>query len=540
MYVFTKSGWNNRFLDYYRAPGHYRVTVDLYIVLSRIEGLYTAEWNYAKLFNYIKELGIRAVIRKARSRLKERLRNEKFLACGIGHICEADPDQMHLLGQRVLFIAPCHPQCVQRVVLQPALIKLLPAALVNMDFQENEIIYIDTGQYLESGSLLKLAGYSPFAGQTLDEQAVKQAFSQVEEIISRQDMLVGQKLTTSSSPVTEKYENISFRQDKRRQAIIFGYGHYAKTIIIPNLHQGIWVAKVHEIDPMQFGPVDRLPFDIDSSPIPRPNEQFDVLCIAGYHHTHASLGTYALQKGWDVTIEKPPVTTWEQLHKLLKIMNQSKGRLFVGYTRRYLCFNNFIRSDLGLKENEPLSYYCIVNMARIPNLHWYNWPNSGSQIISNGCHWIDHFLFLNNYGAFKLCDAIQFNNGDIICWAELENGSTFNMVITQNGSMQIGYRETIEIRSKTSTVRIRDLTYYTAEGPNGVLKKAKIKKPLVYINMYRTISQKIVAGQDGDTSESLERTSSLTLCLEDSLKQRNGAVTGDLLKLEIVRNIAND
>jgi predicted dehydrogenase len=538
MYVFSKKGWNNRFLDYYRAPGQYRVAVELYIVLSRIDSLHITKWNYAKLFNYIKEIGIRAVIRKARSRLKERLRNEKFLACGIGHVCEADPGQLRLLGQKVLFIAPCHPQCVQRVVLPPALIKTLPEGLVNRDLQENEIIHIDTGQYIESGSLLELAGYSPCAGQTLDEQIVKQAFAQVEKIISKQDMLVDQKLPTPSNPVTEKYENISSRQVKSRRAIIFGYGHYAKTVIIPNLHQDIQVVKVHEIDPMQLGPAECLPFDVDSSPIPRPDEQFDVMCIAGYHHTHAPLGIYALKKGWDITMEKPPVTTWEQLDKLLKTMNQSKGRLFVGYTRRYLGFNKFIRSDLGLKGNEPLSYYCIVNMARIPKLHWYNWPNSRSQIISNGCHWVDHFLFLNNYVAFKLCDAIQFNNGDIVCWAELDNGSTFNMVITQGGSMRLGYRETIEIRSQASTVRIRDLAYYTAEGPDGVLRNAKIKKPVVYINMYRTISQKIVADLDGDTSESLERTSSLILCLEDSLKQRKGEVADDRLNLEILHNIA--
>jgi hypothetical protein len=219
-------------------------------------------------------------------------------------------------------------------------------------------------------------------------------------------------------------------------------------------------------------------------------------------------------------------------------MHQTKGRLFIGFTRRYLIFNNFIRNDLDLKDNEPLSYYCIVNMARMPKLHWYNWPNSGSQIISNGCHWIDHFLLLNNYIAFTAYDAVQLHNGDIICWAELENGSTFNMVITQDGSMRVGYRETIEIRSKDSTVRLRDLSYYSAEGPNRVLRQAKIKKPLVYINMYRTISQKIVAGQAGDTRESLERTCSLMLCLEDSLKKMDGEVTDDTHKVRNARKLA--
>jgi predicted dehydrogenase len=538
MYIFGNGKWNNTFLDYYRAPEHYRVAVDIYIVLKRIDEMHRENWQFIKLFNYIKEFGIKPVIRKARSRLKERLRNEKFLACGIGQICEAALGQPLQSGQKVLFIAPSHPQCVQKITLPPYLIRPLPAALSNKDLQENEVVYIDARQLLESGSLVELAGGSHFAGRPVDKQLLKQAFGQVEEIIFKSEMLVENKLETPSMPVAEKRGNIFSHPSARLRGIIFGYGHYAKTVIIPNLHKDIQVSKVHEIDPMQLGPVDRLPFDVDSSPIPRPDEQFDVMCIAGYHHTHAPLGIYALKKGRDIIIEKPPVTTWEQLHALLEIMSQSKGRLFVGYTRRYLVFNEFIRDDLGLKDNEPLSYYCIVNMARMPKLHWYNWPTSGSQIISNGCHWIDHFLLLNNYGAFNLFDAVQFTNGDIVCWAELENGSTFNMVITQDGSMKVGYRETIEIRSKDSTVRIRDLAYYTAEGPSRVVRKFRIKKPSVYINMYRTISQKIVAGQDGDSFESLERTSSLMLYLEDSIrKQMKGEVVDDKQNLRIMHNI---
>ncbi|MEJ2673442.1 MAG: Gfo/Idh/MocA family oxidoreductase, partial [Deltaproteobacteria bacterium] len=515
MYVRNMSSWHNSFLDYHRAPGNYRVSVELYIILKRIEHLHTENWKFIKIINYIKELGLWAVIRKARSRLNERLRNEKFLACGIGTICEADPDKPHRLGQKVLFIAPCHPQCVERIVLPPQLLKPLPEGICDYDFQKSEIVWVDARQYLKNDDLIKLVYYSQFSGRTIDEQLVKRAFALVEEIISKPGMLVGQKLETSSNPVTERYENSSSDQDGRLRAVIFGYGHYAKTIIIPNLDRAIRVAKVHEIDPMQLGPVKRLPFDVDSSPMPRPDERFDVICIAGYHHTHATLGIYGLKKDCYVIIEKPPVTTWDQLHELLEAMDQSEGKLFVGYTRRYLVFNKFIRKDLGLKDNEPLSYYCIVNMARMPKLHWYHWPNAGSQIISNGCHWIDHFLFLNDYVAFKSYGAIQFNNEDIVCWAELENGSTFNMVITQDGSMRTGYRENIEIRSKDSTVRIRDLSHYTAEGPSRILRKANVNKPVVYMNMYRTVSHKIVAGQAGDTRESLERTASLMLGLED-------------------------
>ena len=88
---------------------------------------------------------------------------------------------------------------------------------------------------------------------------------------------MNQKLKTSGNPVLEKHANSPSHLNGKRRSIIFGYGHYAKTVIIPNLHPDIQVAKVHEIDPMQLGPVDHLPLEVDSSPIPRTNEQFDVI-----------------------------------------------------------------------------------------------------------------------------------------------------------------------------------------------------------------------------------------------------------------------
>jgi hypothetical protein len=153
------------------------------------------------------------------------------------------------------------------------------------------------------------------------------------------------------------------------------------------------------------------------------------------------------------------------------------------------------------------------------------------------CHWIDHFLLLNDYVPLKSYGAIYLNNEDIVCWAELENGSTFNMVVTTHGSMRLGYRETIEIRSKDSTVRINDLSCYTAEGHNRVIRRVHIKKPEVYINAYKTISRNILAGHPGDTIKSLARTSILMLCFEDSLKQLK-INTNFLQELDTLSDIA--
>ena len=52
--------------------------------------------------------------------------------------------------------------------------------------------------------------------------------------------------------------------------------------------------------------------------------------------------------------------------------------------------------------------------------------------------------------------------------------------------------------------------------------------------MYCTISQKIVEGHPGDTTESLERASSLMLCLEDSINEKNREISDDLYKVKTI------
>src|SRR5207302_6192153 len=89
--------------------------------------------------------------------------------------------------------------------------------------------------------------------------------------------------------------------------------------------------------------------------------------------------------------------TREQLDKLLASMRKHDGKVFACFQRRYLPFNAFLRSDLDAPPGSPISYHATVFEVPLPRRHWYRWPNSASRLVSNGCHWIDHFLFLNGF-----------------------------------------------------------------------------------------------------------------------------------------------
>ena len=80
----------------------------------------------------------------------------------------------------------------------------------------------------------------------------------------------------------------------------------------------------------------------------------------------------------------------------------------------------------------------------LPKLHWYSWPNSGSRLLSNGCHWIDYFLFLNAFSPVTNYSLKVAKNGDSNVFVELENKAVFTMVLTDLGSSRLGVREHIK------------------------------------------------------------------------------------------------
>src|SRR5207244_8304705 len=114
---------------------------------------------------------------------------------------------------------------------------------------------------------------------------------------------------------------------------------------------------------------------------------------------HADCGIEALNRNVLAVVEKPLATNFDQYERLRVALEKNPGKLFSCFHKRFLPFNDFIYQDLQAKLGEPISCFCVVYEIPLPPLHWYRWPNSGTGIISNGCHWIDHFLYLNNFSS---------------------------------------------------------------------------------------------------------------------------------------------
>ena len=181
----------------------------------------------------------------------------------------------------------------------------------------------------------------------------------------------------------------------------------------------------------------------------RDGETYNVFMIAQFHHTHAPLAIEALKQDGSVLVEKPVAVDKAQLAALIEAINRSRGKIFCCFHKRYSPFNLMAREDLSSQPGEPISYHCIVYEAPLPPDHWYRWPNSKSRLITNGCHWIDHFLFLNGYAEATACElTVAPDRSSANCTIALANGAVFTMVMTYCGSERIGPQDYVELRAE--------------------------------------------------------------------------------------------
>ena len=131
--------------------------------------------------------------------------------------------------------------------------------------------------------------------------------------------------------------------------------------------------------------------------------------------------------------------------------------------------------------------HAIVFEISLPKLHWYNWPSSGSRIISNGCHWIDWFIYLNSFSKVVSYDLSTPAEHVLNLSVTLENSAVLTLVLTDSGSPRYGVREHVEFRRGQSTVSIVDFSRYCAESPSAVIRRFRLNPLHAHSLMYKNI-----------------------------------------------------
>ena len=519
MHVLGTKGWSDDYVPYYLHDRQIRISVRLWLRVKPIQDayvIYQSDWR--KVLTYARNFGIRSTLKKVVSRRSERTRNLKCLAIGWGQVTEigsAVNREDLRPGQNVWFVAPFHPQCVDEVCLSHELVRPLPTEPVGWDSA-----FVFTGDYSAADfDWDKVAGWSEWSGRCLDQQLLENVFHRLAPTILNRQSLPGLTALPATSEKTTPPAISNLAQcGSRKQAVMFGMGQYAKTAVAPRISKYLDIACWHEIDPTQIGPRSERHSDLRTSMVPEAGEHYDVYLIAGYHHTHAPIAIAGLSAGADVVVEKPLATTIAQLDALVAELSRAKGRFFAGFHKRYNPLNELLRQDLNISSgSNPVSYHSIVFEIPLPKNHWYLWPNSRGRIVCNGCHWIDHFLYLNNFSPPRRIDSRRAANGDVTVLMDLENGASFSVTITDHGSSRLGVREQTSITLGDRTATIEDDRKYRAESSTRILRKASVKRYVATDIMYKTIGERILSGAPGDSMASVDVSTRAMLVAEDGI-----------------------
>lgn len=496
-------------LDEWRRPDRdVRIAVEELRALRDVSEQYVSPPRSLRLLvNYVVRFGLVDAARKVHSRLSERGRNRKIAAYGHGTVLEAPAGCGIAPGDLVAFFAPSAAPDAERIVVDQAFVRLA---------SERALPPPSTALPDELAGFL---AWSPHSGVPLDEKAIRRGLG---ELAATSSPDAGPAERQAPAPVIAERRDLPRTKPAQPSVGIFGLGNYAKQMILPNLPASAELVRIHELDPRQLAGSKRDDVSLDTSPWPRDDENYDLWFVAGYHATHTPIALTALERGGAVAIEKPIATTREQIQALEAALRaDSSARIFACFQRRYAAYTDWIRKDLQAEPGDPINYDCIVYEIPLSPLHWYCWPSSGSRIISNGCHWIDHFMQLNDYADVVESHAIPGRHNGCTAFIALANGAEFVMRLTEIGTPRIGVRDYIETSLGSRTAVIRDAQFYRAEDASRTLRKKRVEVLDAYREMYRSIGRRALAGEPGDSLESL-KSSAITIELDHQLRAKLG------------------
>lgn len=181
-----------------------------------------------------------------------------------------------------------------------------------------------------------------------------------------------------------------------------------------------------------------------------------LVIIASYHSAHVLQAQLVLAANPDarVFVEKPLGVTAEDIQLVAKLRQQGCW-VDVGYNRRYAPLTQMVQA-LIRREPGPFSMLASIKEISVAPSHWYFWPNQGTRLTANVTHWLDLAVM------FAACEPTQVaavgtpdRTSAVVAF---EDGATVSLSASEDGDGLRGVQEYIEVRTRSTTARIRDYT----------------------------------------------------------------------------------
>jgi predicted dehydrogenase len=288
---------------------------------------------------------------------------------------------------------------------------------------------------------------------------------------------------------------------------VLGAGDYTRTEIIPALRKAnLSLYSVANREPHIAAMVGReYGFALATTDSERAIAELPapgLVVVATAHDSHAHLACAALKAGHRVFVEKPPTVTPEDVHRLAAGMRSLPGCVEIGFNRRYHPLVRRARERLW-QESGPISISCTVKELAFQPDHWYFWPNQGTRITGNLCHWIDLAVFLIEGSPMpvsltmspRMPGSEPGSDEERVLTVTFEDGSLLTVLATIRGDDIRGVQEQMEIRRGRTTITIDDLWKLRIRSEGIERYSRTLFRDKAHSSMYREALGRIVAGQ---------------------------------------------
>ena len=265
---------------------------------------------------------------------------------------------------------------------------------------------------------------------------------------------------------------------------IVGAGSFAQNVLLPNLKKissarfkgvatGTGINAKHVAKKFGFEYATTKAEDIINDP------EINAVIIATRHNLHSRLAIKALEKNKAVFVEKPLSLCEEELREVIKTWEKSRGRLMVGFNRRFAPLIGKAKKFFSERRG-PLAIVYRINAGHIPKSHWIQDPEEGGgRIIGELCHFVDLLGYLADtkpvrIHAESILDDRQntVNNDTVNISLKFEDGSIGCISYLACGDSSFP-KERIEVFGEDSVAVIDDFkkATFTRKGKTKKIKK---------------------------------------------------------------------
>ncbi|AUX41206.1 oxidoreductase [Sorangium cellulosum] len=257
------------------------------------------------------------------------------------------------------------------------------------------------------------------------------------------------------------------RRDRSSLGVaMVGTGAFATSVLLPALGKvsgaklvatvsGRGLSARHAAD--RFGAAHVLS-DLDAA-LALP--EVDAVVIATRHAGHAAQAAKALAAGRDVFLEKPAAIDEAQLAALAEAVAGAKGRLQLGFNRRFAPFAVAVREAFAGRR-AGLVMVARINAGRIPGTSWIaDAAESGGRIVGEGCHFVDLMSYWAGAAPVRAsahglgAEGAYRRDDNVIATLSFADGSVGTLIYTAMGDPSVP-KESYEVFCEGKVAQISD------------------------------------------------------------------------------------